>query len=197
MYLKIDTLTQTVCNHDVPMVTVTAQSDKNPLQLSPSSLSSTDTPLCDRRIVVLTSRVHPGETNSSWIMHGLLDFLTGDSAEARLLRATYVFKIVPMLNVEGVINGSHRCGLTGDDLNRRWRNPSPTMHPAIYNTKGIMSYIRQVLDRDIFLYCDFHGHSRKKNVFLYGCSSAQSWWQLDHEFEEDPSHFTVTLEIVN
>lgn len=22
------------------------------------------------------------------------------------------------------------------------------------------------------VYCDFHGHSRKKNVFMYGCSTA-------------------------
>lgn len=26
-------------------------------------------------------------------------------------------------------------------------------------------------ERDIFLYCDFHGHSRRKNVFMYGCNS--------------------------
>jgi cytosolic carboxypeptidase protein 2/3 len=24
--------------------------------------------------------------------------------------------------------------------------------------------------RDIELYCDFHGHSRKKNIFMFGCS---------------------------
>ena len=29
-------------------------------------------------------------------------------------------------------------------------------------------------DRDIFLYCDFHGHSRKSNVFMYGCSNSKS-----------------------
>lgn len=28
-------------------------------------------------------------------------------------------------------------------------------------------------DRDIFLYCDFHGHSRKKGVFMYGCSNTK------------------------
>ena len=28
-------------------------------------------------------------------------------------------------------------------------------------------------DRDVFLYCDFHGHSRKKNVFMYGCSNSK------------------------
>ena len=25
------------------------------------------------------------------------------------------------------------------------------------------------------VYCDYHGHSRKKNVFLYGCSPSMSW----------------------
>ena len=24
--------------------------------------------------------------------------------------------------------------------------------------------------RDIYMYCDFHGHSRSRNAFIYGCS---------------------------
>ena len=26
-------------------------------------------------------------------------------------------------------------------------------------------------EREVLMYCDFHGHSRKKNVFLYGCEN--------------------------
>ena len=70
--------------------------------------------MSERRLVVLTARVHPGETNSSWIMEGLLDYLISDNFEAKELRANYVFKIVPMLNVEGTINGR----LVVDDLHR-------------------------------------------------------------------------------
>ena len=29
-----------------------------------------------------------------------------------------------MLNVDGVIIGNYRCSLAGNDLNRRWHNPS-------------------------------------------------------------------------
>ncbi|QQP54470.1 Uncharacterized protein FKW44_007312, partial [Caligus rogercresseyi] len=54
----------------------------------------------------LTARVHPGETNSSWIMEGTLHFLLSSHPEAIDLRNSYIFKIVPMLNVEGVIHGS-------------------------------------------------------------------------------------------
>lgn len=47
----------------------------------------------NKRAVVVTARVHPGETNGSWMMEGFLDFLLGDSDDARLLRDTFVFKV--------------------------------------------------------------------------------------------------------
>jgi len=28
--------------------------------------------------------------------------------------------------------------------------------------------------RDILFYCDFHGHSRSKNLFMYGCANAKA-----------------------
>ena len=38
-------------------------------------------------------------------------------------------------------------------------------------------------DREILLYCDMHGHSKKKNAFIYACNSAanggfQSWTKV-------------------
>ena len=35
--------------------------------------------------MVLTARVHPGETNSSWMMKGLLDYLTSSAPDAKVL----------------------------------------------------------------------------------------------------------------
>jgi murein tripeptide amidase MpaA len=58
-----------------------------------------------REIIFLTARVHPGESNSSWVMHGTLEKLLSNSPTAVSLRNKFVFKIVPMLNMEGVING--------------------------------------------------------------------------------------------
>lgn len=34
---------------------------------------------------------------------------------------------------------------------------------------GVFS--RLMAETDVLLYCDFHGHSRKNNVFMYGCNN--------------------------
>lgn len=59
----------------------------------------------NRPLIFLSARVHPGETNASWVMKGTLEFLMGTSPLAASLREAYIFKIVPMLNPDGVING--------------------------------------------------------------------------------------------
>ncbi len=67
----------------------------------------------------MTGRVHPGESNASYIMEGILEYLLDDNDEnAAELRKRFVFKIVPMLNPDGVIVGNYRCSLSGVDLNR-------------------------------------------------------------------------------
>lgn len=51
-------------------------------------------------------------------MEGFLEFILGQEKEAKALRDQFVFKVVPMLNPDGVIVGNYRCSLTGLDLNR-------------------------------------------------------------------------------
>jgi cytosolic carboxypeptidase protein 2/3 len=70
-------------------------------------------------------------------MKGIIDFLVGNSPEAFVLREKFVFKIVPMLNPDGVINGNYRCSLSGADLNRRWKSTSKLLYPEIFETKKL------------------------------------------------------------
>lgn len=116
--------------------------------------------------VVISARIHPGESNASWMMKGVIDFLISDDPKANELRNKFIFKVVPMLNIDGVINGNYRCSLAGCDLNRRWKYPSEILHPEIHFTKKLIK--RLANDRPLALYCDLHGHSRRKNVFFYG-----------------------------
>lgn len=60
-------------------------------------------------VILISSRVHPGETPASFAMEGLLRFLL-DKQDLRsyLLRKYFTFWIVPMLNPDGVYNGHYR-----------------------------------------------------------------------------------------
>eukprot|EP00921_Rhytidocystis_pertsovi_P008525 GHVQ01013955.1.p1 GENE.GHVQ01013955.1~~GHVQ01013955.1.p1 ORF type:complete len:1489 (-),score=146.89 GHVQ01013955.1:2866-7332(-) len=122
----------------------------------------------DRPVVFLSSRVHPGETNASWIMQGFLSFILSSSREAQYLRDRFVYKIVPMLNVDGVVFGTYRGDMNGVDLNRVWKAPSMAAHPTIYFSKLLLESYCTAGTSQVRLFCDFHGHSRKRNVFLYG-----------------------------
>jgi murein tripeptide amidase MpaA len=51
------------------------------------------------------------------MLEGIIEFLLSNSKEAIFLRKNYIFKIVPILNPDGVIYGNYRCSLLGVDLN--------------------------------------------------------------------------------
>lgn len=72
-YVQKKTLTETLAGNKCEVLTITSK--QNPENMS------------KRKGVVLTARVHPGESVGSWMMKGALDFLVdSDSVEAEYLR---------------------------------------------------------------------------------------------------------------
>ena len=156
--------------------------------LTITDFQSTADEIKKRRYVVLSARVHPGESPASFMIDGVIDLLLGDTSLARALRHLAVFKIIPMLNPDGVATGNHRCNLVGHDLNRQWTAPTREESPTIYHLKELlkwqslssiddMSRTRFLShgvpsDRGVAMFCDFHAHSRSFNIFIYGCESA-------------------------
>eukprot|EP01065_Artemidia_motanka_P046805 TRINITY_DN717_c1_g1_i6.p1 TRINITY_DN717_c1_g1~~TRINITY_DN717_c1_g1_i6.p1 ORF type:complete len:728 (+),score=189.15 TRINITY_DN717_c1_g1_i6:1075-3258(+) len=130
----------------------------------------------EKKYVVVTGRVHPGETNSSWVVKGMLDFLTSNKVWSQDLLEQYRFVFIPILNPDGVAIGNYRCDTNGYDLNRCWKTPSETLHPTIYHTKA---YIRKLLSKgEVAFFFDMHGHSRKQHLFMYGNSGKGSRYRL-------------------
>ncbi|CAF3080993.1 unnamed protein product [Rotaria socialis] len=164
IYFRQQVLCKTLSENDCPLLTITSFYNQNDVYHSEKQTI----PMHERTYVMLTARVHPGESNASWIMKGIIDYLLSDEPTARLLRDQYIFKIVPMLNPDGVINGCQRCSLATKDLNRQWSAPNSVLFPTIYHTKGLLAYLSMCSSRPITLFCDFHGHSRQKNFFFYG-----------------------------
>ena len=79
----------------------------------------------DKPTIFISSRVHPGETPASFVLDGIWKFLTNENNEqARILREKFVFKVVPMLNPDGVYRGYYRLDTLAQNLNRYYINPS-------------------------------------------------------------------------
>ena len=95
-------LTRTLAGNRCDYLTITSK-DKDPK--SAKALA--------KKGVFISARVHPGESNASWMMKGVIEFLVSNTPEAKALRDHFVFKIVPILNPDGVINGNYRCSLAG------------------------------------------------------------------------------------
>ncbi|KAL7742899.1 hypothetical protein ACLKA6_016259 [Drosophila palustris] len=158
-FCKLRLLCRTLAGNNVYYLTVTAPSNNEDNARRKKS-------------IVVSARVHPSETPSSWMMKGLMDFITGDTTVAKRLRHKFIFKLVPMLNPDGVIVGNTRNSLTGKDLNRQYRTVIRETYPSIWYTKAM---IRRLIEEcGVAMYCDMHAHSRKHNIFIYGCENKRN-----------------------
>ncbi|CAI4227634.1 unnamed protein product [Auanema sp. JU1783] len=169
----------------------------NPIVMLTATAAGTKQEVATRKVIVISARVHPGESNSSWIMHGLFnELLCNRSETVDSLLSKFVFKLIPMLNPDGVINGSHRCSLAGVDLNRVWDKPNRTLHPEIFHSKGIIQYLTDVCHRTPWMFIDFHGHSRKSSIFLFGNNPEQSYKSTDKKMQHE-NEFVALPEVLD
>lgn len=125
----------------------------------------------DKRIFFLSARVHPGETPSQHVFDGLAAFiLRDDDPRAHALRERFVFKLVPMINPDGVYHGHYRADTLGANLNRLYLSCSLEQQPTVF---AITEVIKQLHARgELMFYLDLHGHANKRGCFLYGNSLA-------------------------
>lgn len=90
-----------------------------------------------KKVVLVTARVHPGETPGSHVMNGIISFLLSKDARAMLLRKNFVFMLVPMLNPDGVYHGHYRMDIFNQNLNRFYVNPNSELHPGPFGVKSL------------------------------------------------------------
>ena len=110
----------------------------------------------------------PGETPASFVCQGIIDFLISQHPMAKVLRDHIIFKIVPMLNPDGVVLGNYRSSLMGFDLNRHWNDPTVWAHPSISTAKDVIMALNDNSNVDLDFFIDIHAHSTLNNCFMYG-----------------------------
>ena len=154
--LSVVTLQPVQQQRRIDLITITAPENAEQQQESATA-----------KAILITARVHPGETASSYVVQGLIDHLTSSDSIAETLRQRYVFYVVPMLNPDGVCLGNYRCSLGGSDLNREWSAPDPVEHAGVYAVRQLLTRL-QANGTLIVLSIDMHSHSQRTDAFLYG-----------------------------
>lgn len=150
-----------------------ASSEREPLlpglfpdTLSPSS-SNRPPVFSNKEVIIVSARVHPGEVPAQHTFKGVLSLLMDpEDQTARELRSRYVFKLIPMLNPDGVYRGHFRMDQHGHNLNRYYNNPDPTLQPTIFAAKSLLDYYSQT--GRLSMYLDMHAHASKRGCFIYG-----------------------------
>lgn len=101
------------------------------------------------RVIVILCRSLANASPASFMCQGFLEFLLSNHNIARVLRENFVFKIVPMVNPDGVFLGNNRCNLIGQDMNRVWHVATEYSHPEIVAIKNML---KEIDNSDVSMY---------------------------------------------
>ena len=164
-YVKCEKVCKRISGIEIPFITVTSDINSNlydiakpPKEKIITELIESETTECDieisselkeeiikkfnnekKKVLIVTARIHPGETCGSYVMEGFIKFITSSNPVAVKLRERLIIRIIPMRNIDGVIAGNYRCCLSGKDLNRSFTNPDRKLLPLICEIKKIIS----------------------------------------------------------
>ncbi|KAL4481481.1 hypothetical protein ABPG74_007570 [Tetrahymena malaccensis] len=159
-YLQEQTICKSLSGIPVQMLSITDYLDQS-LNLSL------------RKVVVIIARMHPGEAPGSWMCQGLIESLLSQNTEIQQIRKKVIFKVIPMMNPDGVIIGNYRTGFAGLDLNRQFGENNLVgitnqLFPSVQALKNLIRDLKEQYGKNMLGLIDLHGHSVKKNIFTFG-----------------------------
>jgi len=142
----------------------------NNINFQNNSLNNNNRPFLfgrEKPIIFISARVHPGETPASFLMNGIIFFLLDEKdPRAEILRKLFVFKIIPIINVDGVSRGFYRYDTNSLNMNRHYFNPNHKLQPEISAIKRI--FLSYAQENRIRYYYDLHAHASSRGLFLFG-----------------------------
>ncbi len=106
-----------------------------------------------KKAIAVLGRQHPPEITGHYAYASFVEYLLGNSEDAKQFRDKYRIYLIPVVNPDGVDLGHWRTNANGVDLNRDW---------AEFNqpeTVALREYFKREIeqqDRDLYFAIDFH-----------------------------------------
>ncbi|KAJ1433140.1 hypothetical protein B484DRAFT_17801, partial [Ochromonadaceae sp. CCMP2298] len=176
IFYQRELVTRSLDGRRIDLITITSPLGlSSPLRYEPllsglfpeAKKASERPPLFDKEIVFISARVHAGEVPAQHTFKGILDLLMDpNDLQAQALRARYVFKLIPVLNPDGVYRGHFRMDQLGNNLNRYYLSNDSLQQPSIFAAKSLTDHYAAA--GKLCVYLDFHAHASKRGCFIYG-----------------------------
>lgn len=113
-------------------------------------------PNSKKRVIVM-GRQHPPEITGHYAYAGFVEYLLGDTPDARAFREEFYLYFIPVVNPDGVDGGHWRANANGADLNRDW----DAFHQP--ETQALHDYFQKEIKaqgRELYFAIDFHSTAR-------------------------------------
>lgn len=132
----------------VSIQTVGYSQNDNPIYVL--KVTDFNVPDSNKERIVMHARTHPAETSPSFLIEGMIDFLTAGTPEASEILAGFEFYIFPMQNVDGVIAGNYRTTPQTENLEVMWYydsdNPLNLTNEAPPEVTIIQQYAKSLMN---------------------------------------------------
>jgi hypothetical protein len=173
-------------------------------------LTITDSTVPDtgKKVVLITALQHAGEYPSGFIVEGMVNFLLSNDPVAVEARKETIYKIVPMLNPDGIYHGMTRYNANNEDLNSEWDDDtSDTIHaPVEPEVDCVKLWLRDRLKEGnkIDMHIDLHSQSQqgsdnvmhmpKDGILRDFCTKLNNYFQMRYMAMEFYGSATSTME---
>ncbi len=111
----------------------------------------------------LQARSHAFESGASWVLHEMALWLMSGDPEAEALRRRASITVIPIVDVDGVIEGRTGKNQNPYDHNRGW-DQEPAYWQQINSSKALLSSMADQNMPD--MYIDFHGPGNSSHPYF-------------------------------
>lgn len=119
-------------------------------------ISDPAVPLAQKKVACFTGLQHAAELAAGWAHEAMAEFLLGDHPAACEARQRWLFRLIPIVNVDAVAEGAGRIHSSGRNMNREWARPDPV--PEVGSIKETFRAWAAAGGK-VDLFIDIHGFS--------------------------------------